>query len=204
MTEEEMKARDKELEEKFPTLQDWQESEFYHPLKNTPPHLQCKWSLSGIKESLRYRPDNSTSQERMLEKDSNVIDLEKKYPTIEAWRARENYNTFQEVPLHLREELVRLQDWEKCPEDSIVGWAAINKELDKNGTPNWSRDSSEDIEDGFLVTYRLEALKLAMEMAIKINFFQDKYESGKNGLLQDIDVIHEVAAYHVKFLLGEK
>jgi hypothetical protein len=63
---------------------------------------------------------------------------------------------------------------------------------------------NDPIDDAFLITYRLEALKLAMEMALKIDFFQDEYLSGKDGLLKDIDILHEIAAQHVKFLLGNK
>jgi hypothetical protein len=55
-----------------------------------------------------------------------------------------------------------------------------------------------------LCSVRLEALKIATEIALKINHFEHQYVDGMPGLLKDIDLLHEIADHNLKYIMGEK
>lgn len=58
-------------------------------------------------------------------------------------------------------------------------------------------------EDNPNYFHRLEALKLATEIALKINHFENQYSSVED-LLKDVGLLHEIADHNLKYILGKK
>lgn len=54
--------------------------------------------------------------------------------------------------------------------------------------------------DDTMRNLRLEALKIASDTAVKIGHFQSNYSSTK-GLFEDLDLVHEIANHHLKYIL---
>lgn len=50
---------------------------------------------------------------------------------------------------------------------------------------------------------RLESLKIAADIGLKINHFENQYESMEE-LFRDIDIIHAIADYNLKYIKGDK
>ena len=81
--------------------------------------------------------------------------------------------------------------------------------LDEDGFPKVAERIIEeqkrknDKDTNELRNYRTEALKIAAETATKINHFEHQYSS-KEELFADIDLMHEIADYNLKYIMGGK
>lgn len=58
-----------------------------------------------------------------------------------------------------------------------------------------------------LSSLRVEALKIATDMALKINHFEPNYSTHSDpleALLKDVDIVHKIADRNLKYIMGEK
>lgn len=133
-----------------------------------------------------------------VEREDEILDeiLKEKYPTWEAWIAS-NPHPLQNVPKHLRDpySLTGIKDIKPTEIETERQKIPL---MDTPQTINVKCDS-----DDYTNHFRLEALKLSIDMALKIELFQDKYES-KEELFKDIDLVHEISDHNLKYLLGKK
>lgn len=54
-----------------------------------------------------------------------------------------------------------------------------------------------------LIPWRLEALKIAKDIALNLGHFKDVYES-KEEFFEELDHMYEISDKNLKYLLGEK
>jgi len=69
-----------------------------------------------------------------------------------------------------------------------------------NGDHDFSKDPR-------LASLRIEALKIATEMALKINHFEPDYSIKKDpieAVLNDVDIVHKIADRNLKYIMGEQ
>ena len=62
-------------------------------------------------------------------------------------------------------------------------------------------------ENMSVASLRIEALKIATEMALKINHFEPNYSTHSDpleALLKDVDIVHKIADRNLKYIMGEK
>lgn len=63
-------------------------------------------------------------------------------------------------------------------------------------------DSPKDTKD--IKNYRMEALKLATDIAFKIDHFKHRYEGGLEELIKDLNLVYEIADSNLQYIMGEK